>query len=173
MVVKNEAPALVKTLEAKSDKASAGSKSKSAPDPKKKIFFTLAIAAAVIFSLVNLRPLFFPEPVKEEVVIIQEVPPANASAETVTDPKFAPVVAVQPDVADISTECPSADAAALNYKPDLAKKAGDMGYLQSKTAQVVCVVDASGKSQSKTLEPGIGVSVFGKPPFKVLTNGLN
>jgi hypothetical protein len=46
-------------------------------------------------------------------------------------------------------------------------------YLQSKTAQIVCVVDASGKTQNKTLEPGVGVSVYGKPPFKVLTGGLN
>jgi hypothetical protein len=48
-----------------------------------------------------------------------------------------------------------------------------MVYLQSKTAQTVCVVDATGKTQNKTLEPGVGVSVYGKPPLKVLTGGLN
>ena len=145
-------------------------------DPKKKIFLLLAIAAAVIFSIVNLRPLFFPDPVKEEVVIIQEVvpeaPPANPPAETAVDAKPATAVLAQPEPV-ISSECPVADASALNYKPDAPKKAGDMVYLQSKTAQTVCVIDATGKNQNKALEPGVGVSIYGKPPFKVLTGGLN
>jgi len=154
-------------------------KSKASVDPKKKIILLLAIAAAVIFSVVNLRPLFFPEPVKEEVVIIQEVvpetPPASAPAEPAPAAQPAtsvPVPATQP-VAAASVECPPADASALNYKPDAPKKAGDMVYLQSKTAQTVCVVDATGKTQNKMLEPGVGASVYGKPPFKVLTGGLN
>ena len=154
-------------------------KSKASVDPKKKIILLLAIAAAVIFSVVNLRPLFFPEPVKEEVVIIQEVvpetPPASAPAEPApaAQPETSvPVPATQP-VAAASVECPPADASALNYKPDAPKKAGDMVYLQSKTAQTVCVVDATGKTQNKMLEPGVGASVYGKPPFKVLTGGLN
>ena len=154
-------------------------KSKASVDPKKKIILLLAITAAVIFSVVNLRPLFFPEPVKEEVVIIQEVvpetPPASAPAEPAPAAQPAtsvPVLATQP-VAAASVECPPADASALNYKPDAPKKAGDMVYLQSKTAQTVCVVDATGKTQNKMLEPGVGASVYGKPPFKVLTGGLN
>ncbi len=155
-------------------------KSKASVDPKKKIILLLAIAAAVIFSVVNLRPLFFPEPVKEEVVITQEVapetPPASAPAEPA--PAAQPATAVppptaQPVAAAVSAECPAADASALNYKPDAPKKAGDMVYLQSKTAQTVCVVDATGKTQNKMLEPGVGASVYGKPPFKVLTGGLN
>ena len=154
-------------------------KSKASVDPKKKIILLLAITAAVIFSVVNLRPLFFPEPVKEEVVIIQEVvpetPPASAPAEPAPAAQPAtsvPVPATQA-VAAASVECPPADASALNYKPDAPKKAGDMVYLQSKTAQTVCVVDATGKTQNKMLEPGVGTSVYGKPPFKVLTGGLN
>jgi len=141
-------------------------KSKAQADPKKKVFLLLAIGAAVIFSVVNLRPLFFPDPVKEEVVIIQEVTP-----EPVPEPAAA--VVPEPAPVTVSTECPAADASALTYKPDAPKKSGDLVYLQSKTAQTVCVVDASGKTQNKTLEPGVGVSVYGKPPFKVLTGGLN
>ena len=155
-------------------------KSKASVDPKKKIILLLAIAAAVIFSVVNLRPLFFPESVKEEVVLVQEVapetPPSNVPAEQA--PAAQPVAAVpapsaQPVAAVVTAECPLADASALNYKPDAPKKAGDMVYLQSKTAQTVCVVDAAGKTQNKMLEPGVGASVYGKPPFKVLTGGLN
>ena len=148
-------------------------KSKAPVDPKKKLFLLLAIAAAVIFSVVNLRPLFFPEPVKEEVVITQEVAQEPAPAEAPAEVKPATAAIAEPTPVTVSTECPPADAAALNYKPEAPKKAGDMVYLQSKTAQTVCVVDATGKTQNKILEPGVGVSVYGKPPLKVLTGGLN
>jgi len=172
-----------KVAEPKSEKASASKisqksidfseKSKTSVDPKKKLFLLLAIAAAVIFSVVNLRPLFFPEPVKEEVVIIQEVAQEPASADTPAEVKPAPAATSEPAPVAVSTECPPADAAALNYKPEAPKKAGDMVYLQSKIAQTVCVVDATGKTQNKTLEPGVGVSIYGKPPLKVLTGDLN
>ncbi len=186
-----EAAPVAKVAEPKAEKSDAKKitpnvidysvKSKASVDPKKKIILLLAIAAAVIFSVVNLRPLFFPEPVKEEVVIIQEVapetPPASLPAEPASDAKPAASTvaapAAQPVAAVVSTECPPADASALNYKPDAPKKPGDMVYLQSKTAQTVCVVDATGKTQNKMLEPGVGASVYGKPPFKVLTGGLN
>lgn len=149
-------------------------KSKAQADPKKKLFLLLSIGAALIFAVVNLRPLFFPEPVKEEVIIIQAAPPEPAPApEPVAETKPTAAVAPEPAPVAVSTECPPADASALTYKPDAPKKAGDLVYLQSKTAQTVCVIDASGKSQNKTLEPGVGVSVYGKPPFKVLTGGLN
>jgi cytoskeleton protein RodZ len=169
-------PQTVSTGQASQTTIDYSAKSKAPVDPKKKIFLLVAIAAAVIFSVVNLRPLFFPEPVKEEVVIIQEVAPVPIpAAEPVPDGK--PVTTLAPEplpvAAVASTECPPADAAPLNYKPDAPKKAGDMVYLQSKTAQTVCVVDATGKTQNKTLEPGVGVSVYGKPPLKVLTGGLN
>jgi cytoskeleton protein RodZ len=167
-------PQTVSTGQASQTTIDYSAKSKAPVDPKKKIFLLVAIAAAVIFSVVNLRPLFFPEPVKEEVVIIQEVAPEPApAAEPAADVKTAIAPAPEPSPAATSAECPPADAAPLNYKPDTPKKAGDMVYLQSKTAQTVCVVDATGKTQNKTLEPGVGVSVYGKPPLKVLTGGLN
>jgi len=146
--------------------------------PKRKLFLILAVIAVLVFSVINLRPLFFPEPPKEEVVIVEEVvqepttanPPTD-EAKTASTQASAPVEALAP-AAVISAECPAADTA-ITYKPDAPKKAGDVVYLQSKTAQTVCVIDASGKTQNKTLEPGVGVSVYGKPPFKVLTGGLN
>lgn len=146
----------------------------SSVNPKKKLFLFLAIGGAAVFSVINLRPLVFPEPAKEELVIIQEVAPEPApAAEPVAEAKAATVDIPAPTPVAISMDCPPADTSALNYKPDAPKKAGDMVYLQSKTAQTVCVVDATGKTQNKTLEPGVGVSVFGKPPLKVLTGGLN
>jgi hypothetical protein len=60
----------------------------------------------------------------------------------------------------------------VSYKPASARKSGDMVYMQAKTKQIVCVTDASGKSQLFTIEPEKGASFYGKPPFKVLTSGL-
>ncbi|QWD80981.1 helix-turn-helix domain-containing protein [Polynucleobacter sp. MWH-S4W17] len=148
-------------------------KSKASVGPKKKLFLLLAIGVAVIFSVVNLRPLFFPEPVKEEIVIIQEVAQEPVPVDAPAEAKPAPAATPEPTPATVSNECPPADASTLNYRPEAPKKAGDMVYLQSKTAQTVCVVDATGKTQNKTLEPGVGTSVYGKPPLKVLTGGLN
>ena len=144
--------------------------------PQKKLFILLGIALALVFSIVNLRPLFFPEPVKQEIAVVEEPVPASPPAEPVAEskPEEKPAVAafaVVPPAPAATSECPPADASAVGYKTESPKKAGDMVYLQSKTAQTVCVVDASGKTQNKTLEPGVGVSVFGKPPLKVLTSG--
>ncbi len=154
--------------------------SSTSKNPKRKLYILGGVAAALVFSIINLRPLFFPEVVKEEVVVVEQTQAAPA-ADAPTDPKAAspastpePAVAAAPapaPTASPSTECPPADITAVSYRPDAPKKAGDMVYLQSKTAQTVCVVDASGKTQNKTLEPGVGTSVYGKPPLKVLTSG--
>ncbi len=181
LVEKNAQPSVTKVPEKAKEttffSASSPSKQK---NPKKKLFVLLGIAAALIFSIVNLRPIFFPEPVKEELVIIEEPapvnPPAEPVAETKPDEKTAPTAFAAAAPAAVATpapssECPPADTAGVSYKTDAPKKSGDMVFLQSKTAQTVCVVDASGKTQNKILEPGVGVSIFGKPPLKVLTSG--
>ena len=147
-----------------------------AKNPKKKLLILAGVAAAFVFSMINLRPLFFPEVVKEEVVVVEQTQAAT-SVDAPADPKASspePVAAIVPSAAPViapSTECPPADTPAVTYKPEAPKKAGDMVYLQSKTAQTVCVVDASGKIQNKTLEAGVGTSVYGKPTLKVLTSG--
>ena len=169
---------LIKSLEParllESSKAVAQSNS------QKRLFVLLGIAAALVFSIVNLRPLFFPEPPKEEIVVVETVQEAPLPSAPVDEPKQAlpsqaltPVVEAAIPAAVVSAECPAVDVAVVTYKPEAPKKSGDMVYVQSKTAQTVCVIDASGKNQNKTLEPGVGASIYGKPPFKVLTLGLN
>ena len=160
-------------------------KEKTPSSSSKKLFLLLSVAAAGVFAVINLRPLFFPEPVKEEVVVVEEVVAEPAAPSTPSTPDVAPdakpgvPAAVATPSASASSsqvpssECPVADSSNVSFKSEAPKKTGDMVYLQSKTAQTVCVVDATGKIQNKTLEPGVGVSVFGKPPFKVLTAGLN
>ena len=160
-------------------------KEKTPSSSSKKLFLLLSVAAAGVFAVINLRPLFFPEPVKEEVVVVEEVISEPAAPNTPSTPDVAPdakpgvPAAVATPSASASSsqvpssECPVADSSNVSFKSEAPKKTGDMVYLQSKTAQTVCVVDATGKIQNKTLEPGVGVSVFGKPPLKVLTGGLN
>ena len=148
-------------------------------NPQKRLFLLLGIAAAIVFSIVNLRPLFFPEPPKEEIVVetVQEAPsvsaPVDEAKPALPAQALTPAVEAAVPAAVVSTECPAVDVPAVTYKPEAPKKSGDMVFVQSKTAQTVCVIDASGKNQNKTLEPGVGASIYGKPPFKVLTSGLN
>ena len=153
---------------------------------KKGLYILVGIVAALVFSFVNLRPLLFPELVKEEIVLVEQVPatvatdaPADSKApltagspESTPAPTPASAVVTAVSTATPSNECPPADAAAVSFKPEAPKKAGDMVYLQSKIAQTICVVDASGKTQNKTLEPGAGASFYGRPPLKVFTSGV-
>jgi cytoskeletal protein RodZ len=148
----------------------------SASNSKKKLILLLSLAAAVIFSVINLRPLFFPEQPKEELIVIQEVAPAEATASATPaaeEKASAPAPVVSAIASSVTTDCPAAESAPTTYRPDAPKKPGDMVYLQSKSVQMVCVIDAMGKVQNKQLEPGVGVSVYGKAPLRVLTAGLD
>jgi len=163
-----------------------GGKAAAQSNPKKKLFVLLGFVAVLVFSIVNLRPLFFPAPHKEEIVVVeavQEVQPATAPIEEAkpASPAQAPTpsaeiaapIAIATTAAAVSNECPATDSVPLSYKPEAPKKAADLVYMQSKTAQTVCVIDGTGKTQNKMLEPGVGASIYGKPPFKVATLGLN
>jgi len=102
-------------------------------------------------------------------------PPAEpASATPAATPQVAPVITPSPAVAVAATPaCPLPDAAIENYKAPSAGKPGNMVFVKMPTAQIVCVEDGDGKVQSKTMEPGLGYSFYGKPPFKLLTSGLS
>lgn len=148
-------------------------KQSASPNSQKKWLLMLSLIAAVIFSVVNLRPMFFPEAPKEEVAVAPPLPVEPAPA---PEEKASAAIPVMPPVAvaaTSSTDCPAMDSAPATYRPDAPKKAADMVYMQSKSAQMVCVIDALGKVQNKQLEPGVGVSVYGKAPLKVLTSGLD
>jgi hypothetical protein len=144
----------------------------------------LGLAAAIAFAIMNLSPLFFPEKIPEIIVAKEEVvepvqvieePPAPSPV-LAPPPVVMPVVtpAVTPAVssAELAQACPVEDSTVINYKPEAPRKSADMVYVQTKSKQVVCVTDATGKNQNKLIEPGVGSSFYGKPPFKVLTGGL-
>lgn len=149
----------------------------SQPAKKKNLFLWLSVLAAAAFAVINLRPLFFADQ-PEEIIVVKEAviaaPPAPSPPPVDSAPTSAPTTPPAPvpaTTAEVSMACP-AEEATISYKPEAPRKAGDMVYVQAKSKQVVCVIDASGKTQNKLLEPGVGASFYGKPPFKVLTPGL-
>jgi hypothetical protein len=100
-------------------------------------------------------------------------PPAEpASATAAATPQVAPAITPSPVVA-ANPACPVADASIENYKAPSAGKPGNMVFVKMPTAQIICVEDGDGKVQTKTMEPGLGHSFYGKPPFKLLTSGLS
>lgn len=141
---------------------------------QKKLLLSLSVFAAIAFSVINLRPLFFADKPAEIILVKEEiVEPVSVAtpAEPVPVASVATVAAVASTGAEISTACPPEEGI-ISYKPDAPRKAADVVYIQVKAKQVVCVSDASGKVQNRMIEPGVGASFNGKPPFKVLTNSL-
>jgi DNA-binding XRE family transcriptional regulator len=101
-------------------------------------------------------------------------PPAT-EANVAPVPAAAPVPPVAPSSPSpiaAASGCPPADGAMESYKPASAGKPGNLVFVKANTAQLVCVIDAGGVVQSKAMEPGLGHSFYGKPPFKVLTSGF-
>lgn len=173
ITIKAETPPIKKIAAQEIAPTSEASSAKTAS--QKKLFLGLSLLAAVIFSIVNLQPLFFSDKPEEVVVIKEElVEPTPAPSEAPVEPVPTPATPASVAAAlsmDTQGTCPSEDAI-VSYKPEAPRKPADMVYVQSKSKQTVCVVDASGKVQNKIVEPGVGASFYGKPPFKVLTPGL-
>jgi transcriptional regulator with XRE-family HTH domain len=159
---------------------------KSKPTSQKKLFLWLSVLAAGVFAVINVRPLFFADKPEEMIVVKEEMnepapPPAVAQNEPV--PEVAPIAATSAAPLAVTTpalsiasaasgDCP-AEEGIISYKPETARKPAVMVHVQTKSQQIICVIDASGKTQNKLLEPGAGTSFYGKPPFKVLTAGLS
>ena len=151
---------------------------------------------ALVLALVQFQPLLEdqldawmgkPKPAEATALTIAPVdagpasPPAEPASTTpaVTpqaSPAVTPSTAVTPSPAIVvaaNSACPPTDASIENYKSPAASKPGNMVYVKMPTAQVICVEDGDGKVQSKAMEPGLGHSFYGKPPFKLLTSGLS
>lgn len=172
----------------------------SKPSSNKNTMLILGLLVVTVFSIINLRPLFFPQKV-EEVIAVKEPVPESAPSAQPPEQAGAPLVAsasvelpiavstptavVTPQlqltdsspvnanvVSDLAVICPAEDTAVISYRPETPRKQANMVYVLAKSKQVVCVVDATGKKQNIAFEPGVGNSFYGKPPFKVLTDGL-
>jgi transcriptional regulator with XRE-family HTH domain len=153
--------------------------SKPRSSSQKKLFLWFSVAAAAVFAVINLNPLFFSDK-PEAIVLVKEelVEPAPAAAPTPAPNESASVAAPtltnvnSATTANAAGACP-AEEGIISFKPEAPRKVADMVFVQTKSQQVICVIDASGKTQNKLLEPGVGATFYGKPPFKVLTAGLN
>lgn len=159
-----------------------GAVDKPKPQSQKKLFLWLSVIAAGVFAVINLQPLFLADKPQEVIVVKEEIiapapPPAVIPAEpaSAAAPIVVAPVAVAPApviTSGVSGVCP-AEEGIISFKPEAARKPADMVFVQTKSQQVICVIDASGRTQNKLLEPGVGASFYGKPPFKVLTAGLS
>ena len=158
-----------------------GAVTKPKPTSQKKLMLWLSVLAALVFSAMNLRPLFFSEKPPEVIAVKPEfVEPTPPPAATPVEPAPSTALTVSPAAvtsapaitADTSGACP-AEEGIISHKPEAPRKVADMVFVQAKSKQVVCVIDASGKTQNKLVESGVGASFYGKPPFKVLTAGLS
>ena len=146
---------------------------------------------ALVFALVQFQPLLEdqldalmgkPKPAEATAFTAASVDAAPASsppAEPVSPtpavvPPASPAVTPSPAIGvAINPACPLPDASIENYKSPAASKPGNMVYVKMPTVQVICVVDGDGKVQSKAMEPSLGHSFYGKPPFKLMTSGLS
>ena len=99
----------------------------------------------------------------------EELPPVNQSTPTAAAPTTSAVAGVPSQTVN---GCPAEEANSLSYRSPVATKAGNMVFMQSRSAQTVCVKDASGKLEKKSLEAGGSYSFYGKAPFVVMTSGL-
>ena len=173
------------------------------PEPNKRVLFAareqkqagkkwvwLLPVGALALAVVQFQPLIMdqldalmgkPKPAEVTALIAAPVDtaPASPPAEPVSTtpavtPQASPAVTPSPAiVVAANSACPPTDASIENYKSPAASKPGNMVYVKMPTAQVICVEDGDGKVQSKAMEPGLGHSFYGKPPFKLLTSGLS
>jgi DNA-binding XRE family transcriptional regulator len=91
--------------------------------------------------------------------------PASPVAPSSATPAAANVAAVSPLPSEVG--CPKPDANVTEQSVTEPSKP------VVKSRQIVCVVDATGKSMMQSIEPGAGHTFGGKAPFTVLTNGLS
>jgi len=118
--------------------------------------------------------------------LVSKYPNSAAASEAKVLLGIAPVVIATPAVekppvekplVEVADGCPTPDATIVNFKPTAPSKAGDFVYVVSKTKQVLCVKDSTGKIDRKVLDEAAiptatSTSFYGKPPFLVMSNGL-
>jgi transcriptional regulator with XRE-family HTH domain len=96
--------------------------------------------------------------------------PANPSAPNTALPAAASIAAVAPLPSDVS--CPKPDTNVAEQSVTEPGKPGNFVHVNVKSRQIVCVVDATGKSMMQSIDAGAGHTFGGKAPFTILTNGL-
>lgn len=131
-----------------------------------------AVVAAIGIVSLNMNQ---PQPMKptETAKLPSETIPAEPKKEEAATPNpTAIALAPQLNTSQAMDSCPSEDAASKSYRTSSASKPGNMVHVQTRSAQTICVKDASGKLEKKSLEAGGSYSFYGKAPFVVMTSNL-
>lgn len=147
-------------------------------------------AVALVVALVQFQPLLRDKldaamgkakPVEATATVLPSAPavdpaPSNPPATEASPnpapaaPALPPAVSSPSPVAVVASGCPPVDGVIESYKPSSVGKPGNFVFVRVNTAQLLCVIDADGLVQSKTVESGAGHSFYGKPPFKLLSS---
>lgn len=150
---------------------------------KAKFFFLalVAIAAIVIF---NIEPPGS-DRAKEPLMAKLPTESIDSAANAATKKDEAPVAGPPTpsnlvpssagsasSIAGSTENCPPQDTNQTTYRSPNPSKAGNMVYVSSRIKQVVCVRDATGKLEKRSLEANGSHSFFGKAPFVLMTPGL-
>lgn len=133
-------------------------------------FGSAAIVAAIGMVALNMNQ---PQPVKS--VEVAKLPSETIAAESKKEEVVSPAPSANAPAlvaSEATNTCPSEDAASKSYRTSFASKPGNMVHVQSRSAQTICVKDASGKLEKKSLEAGGSYSFYGKAPFVVMTSNL-
>jgi hypothetical protein len=132
------------------------------------LFLILAVVIGLYLTKDDIAQVFASKPkaVEPEVAVEDVKTPEVAAPVASTAPQLPAVV----DAVDAA--CPKADSSVTDYSVTEPSKSGNFVFIQAKVKQVVCVVDASGKSISQTIESGSNYTFTGKAPFTVLSNGF-
>ncbi len=133
-------------------------------------FGTAAMVAGIGIVTLNMNQ---PQPVKSAE--IAKLPSESIAAESKKEEVVSPAPTANIPALAASegmNACPAEDASPKSYRMASASKPGNMVYVQSRSTQIICVKDASGKLEKKSLESGGSHSFYGKAPFVVMTSGL-
>ncbi len=131
-----------------------------------------AVVAAIGIVMLTMNQ---PQPIKPTE--IAKLPSETISAEPKKEEAATPNPTAIASAPQLSTSpamdsCPSEDASTRSYRMSSASKPGNMVHVQSRSAQTICIKDASGKLEKKSLEAGGSYSFYGKAPFVVMTSSL-
>ncbi len=134
------------------------------------IILIILVAGGLYLTKDEITQLVTPAP-KPVPLSTEEMPPAeDKPAEAQASTTAATPTPTPPLPSEAG--CPKADASVAAYSVTEPSKAGNFVFIQAKSKQTICVVDASGKSSLQTIEAGGNHTFGGKAPFTVLSNGL-
>ena len=133
------------------------------------IILVILVAGGLYLTKDEITQLVTPVP-KPVPLSVEEMPPAEDKPAEAAAPTATATATTPPLPSEAG--CPKADASVAVYSVSEPSKAGNFVFIQAKTKQTICVVDASGKSSLQTIEAGGNHTFGGKAPFTVLSNGF-